>query len=212
MIERNGIGESHRRKRMDGKTIASAWTPGDFLTPRILADWEDENGNHLSAMLLRLGAGMVMDDGGYDGGYGGDGYDGGGYDGGYDGGYGYGYDGGGGGYGGYGEYLLSKGFSMDNGLHIICSPGGYYPYVRVGWCVREDGFIWMYNCRLVKRFGTNAELAKIAEEGPISNTQLLSMAEKESVSVAMISRAIPCNPAAWRKECPKPKEMLVERA
>ncbi len=199
-----------------GAAIASNWKMGDFTTPLILADWNDEQGNYQSARMLRAGIGILGY--GYGGGYG-DGYgDGGGYGdgdgGGYgDGdGYGSGYGGGGGyggGYGGGGGYgsgfVLSRGFFMDNGFQIICCPGGYYPYVRIGWCVRMDNFIRIYNCRLIKRFGTDAELAKIAKEGPLPSTQLLSMAEYEDVSSALIARAIPATATAWKKEVPKPK-------
>lgn len=96
-----------------------------------------------------------------------------------------------------------------DGLYIICSPGGYYPYVRIGWCSRQDGMIEMRNCRVIKRFGTNAELAKIAKEGPVSSTSLLSPADVEYVAVGLVSRLIPCNPTAWKKECPKPLEEAV---
>jgi hypothetical protein len=96
-----------------------------------------------------------------------------------------------------------------SGLYIICSPGGYYPYVRVAWCDRMDGMIRMRGCRVIKRFGTNAELAKIAQDGPASNAQLLSAAEVEYTSVGLVSRMIPCNPKAWAKACPRPEEVAA---
>jgi hypothetical protein len=89
-------------------------------------------------------------------------------------------------------------------LYIVCCPGGYYPYVRIGWCVRVDGFIEIYNCRVIKRFGTDAELARIAVEGPKPNTKLLSMVKMEGTSTGIISRYIECDPTKWEKECPKP--------
>ena len=111
----------------------------------------------------------------------------------------------GGGYGdGDGGYKLSRGFTMRSGLYIVCSPGGYYPYVRVGWLSRDDGLIRLRNCRVVRRFGTDAQLAEIAKTGPKSNTQLLAAADEEFTSVGLISRAIPCDPKAWREHCPKP--------
>jgi hypothetical protein len=92
-----------------------------------------------------------------------------------------------------------------SGLYILCSPGGYYPYVRIGWCSRQDGMIQLRCCRVIKRFGTEAELAKIAKDGPVATTQLLSAANEEYTSVGLVSRLIPCEPAMWEKECPKPE-------
>lgn len=96
------------------------------------------------------------------------------------------------------------------GLYIICSPGGYYPYVRIGWCRRADSMIEMRCCRVIRRFGTDAQLAVIAKDGPISSTQLLDPSDVEYVSVGMVSRLIPCNEKKWRKECPKPATEYVE--
>ena len=141
---------------------------------------------------------------GYGGGYGGDGYGGDGYGDGGGGGGGDGGDGGGDG-GGGGDVKFSEGFGVIEGLYIVCSPGGYYPYVRIGWCRRDDIWIEMHNCRVIKRFGTNAELAKIAKEGPKSNTNLLSVSKMERVCVAMASRVIECAPLAWVEACPKPE-------
>ena len=64
-------------------------------------------------------------------------------------------------------------------------------------------------CRVIKRFGAEAQLAVLAREGPKSNTQLLEAAEEEFTSVGLVSRAIPCDPKAWKKECPKPKEFAA---
>lgn len=95
---------------------------------------------------------------------------------------------------------------MNSGLYIICTPGGYYPYVRIGWCQRDDIMIRLESCRVIKRFGTEAELNQIAEEGPKSTTQLLKIAKRaEGASVSMISRWIECNPEAWKDHVPKPK-------
>lgn len=101
---------------------------------------------------------------------------------------------------------------ITDGLYILCSPGGYYPYVRVGWCRRIDGFIEVYNCRLIRRFGTNAELSRIAKTGPMTSTQLLSPSPVEYVSVVAVSRLIPADPAAWVKECPRPETFVEEVA
>lgn len=176
----------------------------------MLADCMDELGYFGSAQMLRYGLGFISG-GGY-GGYGGDGDTGG--DGGHGDG-GDGGDGGGDGDGGDGDdgggdvrvYKISRGFSMeDYGLYIICSPAGYNPYVRIAWCERRDIMVDMKNCRVLKQFGSMAELADIAETGPKSNTRLLKMAKRgEGVCVGMICRWIRCNPEAWAKDCPKPE-------
>jgi len=186
----------------DGELLLKACdeTPGDRTPVLALGDWCDEQGWPESAEMLRSGLGLIG--GGYGDGGGGGGVGDGGVGDGGGGGYG---DGDGGGYGdGDGGYKLSRGFTMRSGLYIVCSPGGYYPYVRVGWLSRDDGLIRLRNCRVVRRFGTDAQLAEIAKTGPKSNTQLLAAADEEFTSVGLISRAIPCDPKAWREHCPKP--------
>ncbi len=107
---------------------------------------------------------------------------------------------------GSGNFIISRGFAMvEPGLHIICVPAGYYPYVRIGWCERRDDMLVIRNCRVIKKFGTLAELAAIAEEGPKVSTKLLTMAKYETTATGLIARCIPCNPKAWAKECPKPE-------
>jgi uncharacterized protein (TIGR02996 family) len=205
-----------------------AGIPTDITTRLVLADLFDENMMPESAELLRAGFCFNRGDGdgggcGYGDGCGYGGGDGGGDGGGCGGGDGCGYgggDGGGGGGGGGGgdgggcgggdgggDVYFSRGFAMvDDGLYIICSPGGYYPYVRIGWCRRVDGFIEMLNCRVIRRFGTGAQLAKLAKEGPVSTTQLLEASDVEWVSIPSASRIIRCDAKAWKTECPKPKE------
>lgn len=153
--------------------------PGEAAPVLVLADCEDERGNYESATLLRSGGGFVFAVGG---------------------------GGGGGGDGGGGvKYKLSRGFAMTDGLYIICSPGGYYPYVRIAWCYRVDGLLHMKNCRVLKQFGNMAELAAIAVDGPKSNTRLLTASEVEYTAIGLISRAIPCDPVNWAYHFKKPK-------
>jgi uncharacterized protein (TIGR02996 family) len=165
------------------------------------------------------GGGGYGDGDGDGGGYGGGGYgNGGGYGGGGygDGGGGYGDGDGGYGDGGYGDgdgdgggYLkvrVSEGINMENGLHIITVAAGYSPYVLIGWAKVGDLFVNLYNCRVIRRFGSRANLAAIAKEGPQQDTELLAASPVEHVAVMSVGRAIPCNEKAWRNECPKPPE------
>jgi hypothetical protein len=170
------------------------------------------------------------DGGGYGGyGYGDGGYGYGGYgDGGGYGGYGYGYGGygyggygdggdggdgggdyggyGGGDYGGYGGGSLTQEDEMRNGLAIVTTPGGSYPYVRVGWLQHRDGDWWeLRGCRVIKRFGQgNATLAGLAQTGPVRGTELLTASPVEHVHALHCIRVIPADPTAWAKDCPEP--------
>ncbi len=133
------------------------------------------------------------------GGYGDDGGDGGDGDGGYG-------DGDGGGYGGYGYGGLTQEDDMRNGLAIVTTPGGSYPYVRVGWLQHRDGDWWeLRGCRVIKRFGQgNATLAGLAQTGPVRGTELLTASPVEHVHALHCIRVIPADPTAWAKDCPEP--------
>jgi hypothetical protein len=67
-------------------------------------------------------------------------------------------------------------------------------------------FLELRNCRIIRRFGREAQLAVLAKKGPQRDTQLLEMTESESVSAGIVSRAIPADPEAWSEYCPKPEE------
>lgn len=173
--------------------------PGEVIRILVLADAVEEAGWHESAAMLRQGMGfcVVGGDGGFADADGvGDGF-----------GVGVGV---GDGFGGGGSpIILSRGFGVRNGLYIICSPGGYYPYVRIAWCQRVDVWIEMTNCRVIRNFGTNAELSQIATDGPLDDTHLLKMSKTtEGCSVGMVSRRIECDPLAWEEHCPKPKNWM----
>jgi uncharacterized protein (TIGR02996 family) len=153
--------------------------------------------------------------GGFGGGGGGDGGDSGGGDGGFggDGGGDSGF--GGGGFGGDDSgdsgglkktIQLSQGFTMiDGNLYIISTPSGYYPWVVIGWYRAGDLTATMRNCRVIRRYGSRAQLAVIAQKGPQRDTELLAASEEEEFPVQSISRIIPCDPKSWAKECPKPE-------
>ncbi len=146
-----------------------------------------------------------------DGGYGGDGDGGDGGDG--DGGDGGGGDGGGGGYGGGGDGGgdggggLTQEDEMQNGLAIVTTPGGSYPYVRVGWLRHREGDWWDFlGARVIKRFGQgNATLAGLAQSGPVRGTELLAASPVEHVHALHAIRVIPAVEKAWATECPKPE-------
>ena len=146
------------------------------------------------------------------GGYGGgDGYgdDGGGYGGGcYGDGDGYG---GGGGYGGGFNNNCSKLFgenSMRPGLAIVVSPGGYSPYVRIGWWRRVDGDEWEgIGCRVIQRFGQGAALAALSQSGPAPDTVLLAAAKVPSpIHRLHAIRIEPADAQAWAQHCPRPAD------
>lgn len=94
---------------------------------------------------------------------------------------------------------------MSDGIHIVTIPAGYSPYVLVGWAERNDLFIRLHNCRVIRRFGARGELAKIAKKGPQADTQLLEASEYEDIPITSIGRAITCDEKAWKKDCPKPE-------
>ncbi len=101
---------------------------------------------------------------------------------------------------------------MRPGLKIVSLPGGYYPYVLVGWLRRVGGDEWeIVGARVVRRFGQNQALAGLAEKGPAKDTELLVASKKpESLHRLLIGRSIPCEPDKWAKECPKPKDWAEE--
>jgi len=140
---------------------------------------------------------------------GGDGGDGGG-DGGDDG------DDGGGSYGGGdgGEpipFTKQETRDMKNGLKIFSVPGGYYPFVLVGWLRRVEGDEYeVLGGRVVRRFGQSQALSSLAQKGPAKDTELLAASPTETVHRLLIGRCIPCEPSEWVKECPKPKGWLDE--
>ena len=173
------------------------------------------------------GGGGYGDGGGYGGGYGdGNGYGGGYGDGNGDGGYGGGYgdgngDGDGNGYGGgYGDggggniqlFKNHKEHDLKNGLRIVSIPGGYYPYVLVGWLRRVAGDDWeMVSARVISRFGANQQLAVLAEKGPAKDTKLLEAStQPEDFHRLLINRSIRCNPESWAAACPRPLAWIDE--
>lgn len=151
------------------------------------------------------GGGYGYGDGGDPGGDGGGGGEGGGGedgDGDGDGGGGYGY--------GYGYGHLTQETHMHNGLAIVTTPGGSYPYVRVGWLSHREGDVWeLRNCRVIKRFGGSQSVAGLAANGPAKTTELLDSSPIELVHALHMIRVIPADEKAWAKECPKPAESEV---
>lgn len=95
---------------------------------------------------------------------------------------------------------------MRNGLAIVTTPGGSYPYVRVGWLQHREGDWWeLRGCRVIKRFGQgNATLAGLAQTGPVRGTELLAASPVEHVHALHCIRVIPANPKAWAEHCPEP--------
>ena len=98
---------------------------------------------------------------------------------------------------------------MNDGLCIVTVAAGYYPYVLIGWAEPGDLFVTMRNCRIIRRFGSRAQLSIIAQKGPQADTELLEPSESELIGIAQIGRVIPCNPAKWKKECPMPKKAVT---
>ena len=182
----------------------------------------------------KSGDGYGYGDGGDGDGYGdggggdgdGDGYDGYGGGGGGDGDAGYGYDGDGYGDGGGGgikkhNHSIRKGIPvMREGLNIIVSPGGYSPYVRIGWCRRVEGDEWLIiGARIIRRFGRNQQLVNLAANGPVvgkdqgENTDMLDAATEASpIHRLHAIRCEPANEKAWAKVCPKPSAKTVRSA
>ena len=97
---------------------------------------------------------------------------------------------------------------MRNGLHLVCSPAGWSPYVTVAWCRVGDGWIeYAPGARIVRRFGGWAQLANLAAKGPIESTELLAPSQLGGgCSMAQVCRYERCDPAAWAEHCPKPEE------
>ena len=93
---------------------------------------------------------------------------------------------------------------MTDGLHILTAPSGYYPWVWIAWVERDDLFLKLRNCRVIRRYGNRAELAVLAKKGPARDTELLTASELEEVPITSITRTIRCDPDKWLKECPKP--------
>lgn len=95
---------------------------------------------------------------------------------------------------------------MIDGLNIVCSPGGYYPYVVVAWCRVVDGWVrYAPGARVIRRFGGYGQLAKLAVNGPMNTTQLLEPSVRGGgCSTSQVCRYEVCNPAAWVDHCPKP--------
>lgn len=96
---------------------------------------------------------------------------------------------------------------MVNGLAIVTTPGGSYPYVRVGWLQHREGDWWvLQGCRVIKRFGqNNATLAGLAQTGPVRGTELLAASPVEHVHALHCIRVIPAVESAWAKDCPRPE-------
>jgi len=191
--------------------------PHDRFQQLIMADYLDESESPSLAGVIRDhgiywnfvggGDGGGGGGGGGVGGDGGDGGDGGGGDGGGGGGGGGGGDGGGGGGGGgpCSKSKIPEGFAVNDGLYIFSMPGGWYPWVLVGWAERDDLFIKFQNCRVIRRYGSRAQLSVIAKKGPQRDTELLEPSELELIPVTSISRAIICDEEAWKVYCPRPK-------
>ena len=93
------------------------------------------------------------------------------------------------------------------GLCIICTRGGYYPWVRIAWCrPRSDGVTFdLINARVLHRFGSGVHLAVLADRGPASDTQLLEPAKIPEPQFCVVERCLVCNPEAWRDAMPKPE-------
>lgn len=186
----------------------------------LLADRLEEIGLGQTARLLRLrglylriryGGGKDDDGGdGSDGGYGDNDGDGGvGYGGGYGGGGGSDGDADGGGSGGGGSLNAilrchAEGPVVDDGFYILAIPAGHYPFVLAGWVDRRDLFLRVRNSRVLRRYGSRAQLSVLADNGPQPDTQLLDLSPVEWVPVSSVARAIPADPAAWADHCPDP--------
>lgn len=95
---------------------------------------------------------------------------------------------------------------MRDGLHLICSPGGWSPYVIVAWCRVRDGWVeYAPGHRCVQRFGGHVQLSQLAAKGPIETTRLLDPSETGGgCSTAAVGRYEVCDPAAWAAHVPKP--------
>jgi len=181
---------------LDSLVAAIEDAPFDATAQKAFADCLEENGLPDSAAWLRANGSFLRKTKG-DGGYGGGGGDG---------------DGGDGGYGG-GLINNIRSYAVRDGLHILSMPGGYNPYVLIGWVERQDFILRVRGARVIRRFGQSGQLAKLATGGPIKGsnpTQLLDASAEEFVALAVVSRAIPCDPKKWAKECPKPESEFAE--
>lgn len=111
---------------------------------------------------------------------------------------------------------IKKEINMYNGLKIWSIGGGYYVYLLVGWarCVKGDEW-QMHNARIIRQQGGEVSLATLADKGPQAAegnngaTELLDASvEPEEIHRLLIRRSLPCNEAAWKKHCPKPKNWI----
>lgn len=99
-----------------------------------------------------------------------------------------------------------------NGLYVICSPGGYSPYVRIGWLrFIEDDEYEIVGARVIARFGRNAELSVLARKGPQvgtqADTQLLTASEVPvPIHRLHMIRLEPAVEDAWKLACPRPRD------
>lgn len=96
---------------------------------------------------------------------------------------------------------------MHDGLNIVHTPSGWSPYVIIAWCRVRDGIVeYAPGYRVLRRFGSEAQVAQLAANGPAETTQLLDPAPLAGgCSTAMVSRFDEANPEAWVKEMPKPE-------
>jgi hypothetical protein len=177
--------------------------PTNPLAALALADWLEENGHATEAGAVRqwrplLLAQRYAGGGGYGGGGGGGHGSGNG---------GAGGDGGGDGHGGNGDEHGRK--EMQAGLAIITLPGGYNPFVLVGWCRPVRGYEWeILNCRCVRRYGANVSIAELAGGGPAPTTQLNALSGRELFFRPAVGRWLPCSETAWLAHCPRPADWV----
>lgn len=170
----------------DGEALlrAAADDVRESLPALMYADWCDESSRPLLAKSIRIGGLFRRKNK-----LGSDGSDG----------YGSGSDGGG--------FVIPESLLMlteTPQLMIIYTPSGYAPLVRVGWMSCRDYWVLMQNCRVVRRFGGNAQIANLAKKGPIGTTELLDLSEEETAAITACVRVVPCNEKAWIEQCPKP--------
>ena len=95
------------------------------------------------------------------------------------------------------------------GLGIVCTRGGYWPWVRIAWCRPRAGNPLVFdlvNARVISRYGTNGELSVLAAKGPLATTKLLTASVSPEPQFAVVERFIPCDPAAWTKDMSMPED------
>ena len=182
--------------------------PGERTPVLLLADHLDETDqpdaarwvrNHGLYALPLKGGDFGFDDGGDGFDDGGDGFDDGG---------GFGDGGDFGDDGGDGDTSILEAIGMKDGLNIVCTPGGYSPYIRIGWFRRIDFELVGRNVRVIRRLGRSMEISQLARNGPRrgdGHTILLSPSPEGSVALAMCAWVEPCDPAAWAEDCPEPE-------